>query len=140
MKVTTFNNSARKATFENVTAKNGKREFSVPAFTQDALSAVYVMRALPLKVGAKETIPVATGGRAYSAQITVTGMEAVKTGAGPFQAYRLRALLRGEGGEADGRPIQLWISDTPARLPVKVQSDLTVGSFVVTLNSVKPGT
>ena len=58
MKVTTFNNAARKATFENVTSKSGKREFSVPAFTQDALSAIYVMRALPLKVGAKETIPV----------------------------------------------------------------------------------
>ncbi len=58
MKVTTFNNAARKATFENVSAKSGKREFSVPAFTQDALSAIYVMRALPLKVGAKETIPV----------------------------------------------------------------------------------
>ena len=60
MKVTTFNNATRKATFENVTAKSGKREFPVPAFTQDALSAIYVMRALPLKVGAKETIPVAT--------------------------------------------------------------------------------
>ena len=60
MKVTTFDNAARKATFENVTAKSGKREFPVPAFTQDALSAIYVMRALPLKVGAKETIPVAT--------------------------------------------------------------------------------
>ncbi len=59
MKVTTFNNATRKATFENVTAKSGKREFSVPAFTQDALSAIYVMRALPLKVGTKETIPVA---------------------------------------------------------------------------------
>ena len=39
MKVTTFNNTARKATFEHVSAKSGKREFSVPAFTQDALSA-----------------------------------------------------------------------------------------------------
>ena len=73
MKVTTFNNAARKATFEHVSAKSGKREFSVPAFTQDALSAIYVMRALPLKVGAKETIPVSTGGRSYRAQVTRGG-------------------------------------------------------------------
>ena len=85
MKVTTFNNATRKATFENVTAKSGKREFPVPAFTQDALSAIYVMRALPLKVGAKETIPVATGGRSYRAQVTVVGTEALKTGAGPAE-------------------------------------------------------
>ncbi|HET9467471.1 MAG TPA: DUF3108 domain-containing protein, partial [Vicinamibacterales bacterium] len=55
MKVTTFNNATRKATFEHVSAKTGKREFSVPPYTQDALSAIYVMRALPLKVGTKET-------------------------------------------------------------------------------------
>src|SRR5215203_44972 len=83
MKVTTFNNATRKATFEHVSAKTGKREFSVPPFTQDALSAIYVMRALPLKVGAKETIPISTGGRSYRAQVTVAGIEALKTGAGP---------------------------------------------------------
>ena len=93
MKVTTFNNATRKATFENVTAKSGKREFSVPAFTQDALSAIYVMRALPLKVGTKETIPVATGGRSYRAQVSVVGTESLKTAAGPFQTFRLRATL-----------------------------------------------
>ena len=82
MKVTTFNNATRKATFENVSAKSGKREFSVPAFTQDALSAIYVMRALPLKVGAKETIPVTTGGRSYRAQVTVVGTEALENRGG----------------------------------------------------------
>jgi hypothetical protein len=139
MKVTTFNNATRKATFENVSAKNGKREFAVPAFTQDALSAVYVMRALPLKVGAKETIPVATGGRSYRAQVTVSGLEAVKTAAGPFQAFRLRAMLYGDDGRPNGRPIHLWISDTPSRVPVQVQSELAVGAFHLTLREAKLG-
>jgi hypothetical protein len=139
MKVTIFNNATRKATFENVNAKGTKREFAVPAFTQDALSAVYVMRALPLKVGAKETIPVATGGRAYRAQVTVTGMEAVKTPAGPYQAFRLRTMLYADDGQPNGRPIHLWISDTPSRVPVQIQSELAVGSFVVTLKDAKLG-
>ena len=139
MKVTTFNNAARKATFEHVTAKSGKREFAVPAFTQDALSAIYVMRALPLKVGAKETIPVSTGGRSYRAQVSVVGTEAVKTEAGPFQAFRLRTTLTDDAGQPSGRPIHLWISDTPSRLPVKLQSELSVGSFVLTLSSAKLG-
>ena len=139
MKVTTFNNTTRKATFENVTAKDGKREFVVPAFTQDALSAVYVMRALPLKVGAKETIPVATGGRSYRAQVVVSGMEAVKTAAGPFQTFRLRAMLYSDDGQPHGRPIHLWISDTPSRVPVQVQSDLAVGAFHLTLKEARLG-
>lgn len=139
MKVTTFNNTARKATFEHVTAKSGKREFSVPPFTQDALSAIYVMRALPLKVGVKETIPVSTGGRSYSAQVTVVGTEALKTAAGPFSAFRLRTALFDESGQPSGRPIHLWISDTPSRLPVKLQSELSVGSFILTLSGAKMG-
>ncbi len=139
MKVTTFDNAARKATFENVTAKSGKREFPVPAFTQDALSAIYVMRALPLKVGAKETIPVASGGRSFRAQVSVVGTEALKTAAGPFQTFRLRTALSDENGRPSGRPIQLWISDTPGRVPVKLQSDLSVGSFVLTLSQAKLG-
>ena len=138
MKVTTFNNATRKATFEHVSAKSGKREFSVPPFTQDALSAIYVMRALPLKVGAKETIPVSTGGRSYRAQVTVVGTEALKTEAGPFQTFRLRTAVFDDAGQP-GRPIQLWISDTPARLPVKVQSELSVGSFILTLSAAKLG-
>jgi len=139
MKVTTFNNAARQATFEHVSAKSGKREFSVAPFTQDALSAIYVIRALPLKLGAKETIPVSTGGRSYRAQVAVVGTEAVKTDAGPFQAFRLRTTLTDEQGKPSGRPIHLWISDTPSRLPVKVQSELSVGSFVLTLNNAKLG-
>lgn len=139
MKVTTFNDTARKATFENVTAKGGKREFAIPALTQDALSAVYVMRALPLKVGAKETIPVATGGRSYRAQISVVGTEAVKTPAGPYQAFRLRTMLYGDDGQPNGRPIHLWISDTPSRVPVQVQSELAVGAFHLTLREASLG-
>ncbi len=139
MKVTTFNNSTRKATFENVTAKNGKREFAVPAFTQDALSAVYVMRSLPLKVGGKETIPVSTGGRSYRAQVSVVGMDAVQTPAGPFRAFRLRTMLYDDAGQPNGRAIQLWISDTPSRVPVQVQSELAVGAFHLTLRDAKLG-
>jgi hypothetical protein len=139
MKVTTFNNAARKATFENVTAKSGKRELSVPAFTQDALSAIYVIRALPLKVGSRETIPVSTGGRAYRAEVRVEGTDAVKTPAGPFQTFRIRATLT-EDGRPSGRPIHLWISDTPSRVPVKLQSELAVGSFLLTLSQARLGT
>jgi hypothetical protein len=138
MKVTTFDNDARKATFENVTAKNGRREFSVPAFTQDALSAIYVIRALPLKVGSRENIPVSTGGRAYQAQVRVEGAEALTTPSGPYQTFRLRTTLF-EDGRPSGRPINLWISDTPGRVPVKLQSDLAVGSVNLTLREARLG-
>ena len=71
--------------------------------------------------------------------MAVVGTEAVKTGAGPFQAFRLRTALTDDSGQPSGRPIHLWISDTPNRVPVKLQSELAVGSFVLTLADAKLG-
>jgi hypothetical protein len=48
-------------------------------------------------------------------------------------------MLHGEDGRPTGRAIHVWLSDTPARVPVKIQSELAVGSFVLTLNQINPG-
>jgi hypothetical protein len=90
-------------------------------------------------MGGKEMIPVSTGGRSYRAQVSVVGMDAVKTPAGPFQAFRLRTMLYDDAGQPNGRPIHLWISDTPSRVPVQVQSELAVGAFHLTLRDAKLG-
>ena len=138
MKVTMFDDPARKASFENTTAKSGKREFSVPALTQDALSAIYVLRALPLKIGFRETIPVTAGGHVYRAQVSADASETVATPAGSFNTFRVRTSIA-EDGHAVDRPITIWITDTPSRVPVKVQSDLQMGSFVLMLNQARLG-
>src|SRR6188508_1560242 len=51
MKTTTFNQAAKKATYEIKTATMVKKELTIPSFTQDALSAVYVLRSIPFKPG-----------------------------------------------------------------------------------------
>ena len=137
MKVTMFNQTTHKATFENSAAKDSRREFAVPAYVQDALSAVYVLRALPLAAGAHTTMPVSTGGHSYKAVITVEAAESIKTPAGVFQAWRLRVVAANEKGQSGGKPLLLWISDTPQRVPVKLQADLSIGSINLTLNSVR---
>jgi hypothetical protein len=52
----------------------------------------------------------------------------------------MRTTLSDEDGRPSGRPIHLWISDTPSRVPVKLQSELAVGSFVLTLSQARLGT
>jgi hypothetical protein len=138
MKTTTFDDRSHKAVFENVRAKD-RRELSVPPYTQDALSAIYLLRAMAMKVGEHETIPVSTGGRTYRARVDVEALETVTTPAGTFQAQRYRAQLYNDTGQINGRPVRLWISDTPSRVPVKLQSDLAVGSFNLTLREVRLG-
>ncbi|HEV3217891.1 MAG TPA: DUF3108 domain-containing protein [Vicinamibacterales bacterium] len=138
LKATMFNQSAHKAVFENVTAKTS-RELTVPAYTQDPLSALYILRALPLKPGSHTTIPMSTGGRVYRAEVYVDALETAKTPAGPFEAFPLRALVFDERGQPAGRPVMLWISNTPARLPVKLRFDLAIGSFNLSLSNVGGG-
>ena len=48
-KTTRFDRRQQKAFFEYQSGNTIKSEFTVPAFTQDALSAIYVMRAIPFK-------------------------------------------------------------------------------------------
>jgi hypothetical protein len=139
MKVTLFNQNAHKATFENTAAKGARQEFAVPAYAQDALSAVYVLRALPLKAGAHTAIPVSTAGHAYRAEVYVDALESVKAPAGTFQAWRLRAVPFNERGQPQGKPLLLWVSDTPSHVPVKLQSELAIGSFNLTLSNIRIG-
>jgi hypothetical protein len=138
LKATMFNQGAHKAVFENVTAKTS-RELAVPAYTQDPLSALYILRALPLKPGSHTTIPMSTGGHVYRADVSVDALETAKTPAGPFEAYPLRAVVFDERGQPAGRPVMLWISNTPARLPVKLRFDLAIGSFNLNLSNVGGG-
>jgi len=135
MKVTRFNQAARTADYEVQTATVSRRGMSLPAFTQDALSALFVLRALGLKQGEKMTIPVADGGTIYRAAISVGAPEAVTTGVGSMTALRITPTITDERGRLVGRNLAIWVSTDARRLPVKLRADLTVGSFNLVLKS-----
>ena len=140
MKVTTFDNAARKATFENVTAEERQARIPRAGVTQDALSAIYVMQGAAAEGRREGNNP----GCDRWTQLPGAGERrwnggAEDRGRGHFQTFRLRTALSDENGRPSGRPIQIWISDTPGRVPVKLQSDLSIGSFVLTLNQAKLG-
>src|SRR6185436_4457210 len=58
MKTTVFNQAAKKASYEVETRTMVKKDLVIPAFTQDALSAIYVLRSIPFKAGDKFNMPV----------------------------------------------------------------------------------
>lgn len=132
-KVTTFDHGAKKAQYEVQTRTLVKKEFAIPAYSQDGLSALYVLRAISLKPGDKFTMPICDAGEAYKVQITVGGVETVKTGIGDVRAWRITPVLPADHGGA--KRLSLWLSDDPRRLPVRMQAQLAVGSFDLTLKS-----
>jgi hypothetical protein len=109
----------------------------MPALSQDPLSAIYVIRVLPLKAGQVFTMPVVDGTDVYNARWQIAGPEPITTPAGAFSAWRLTpALSDSHGKPITNRRVTLWLSNDARRLPLKVQAGLTVGNFVLTLSKI----
>jgi len=54
---------------------------------------------------------------------------------GTVSAWKLRITILDARNEPVGKNIGAWISTDPRRLPVRLQADLPVGSFALTLRS-----
>jgi hypothetical protein len=135
MASTRFDQAARTARYEVRTATVVTKDLQVPPSTQDPLSAIYVIRTLPLRPSLKVTMPVVDRDEIYRVQITVTGRERVTTPFGDLPAWRIAPAIVG-GGALQGAFV-LWISDDPRRLPLKLEAEMPVGRFVLSLREAK---
>lgn len=132
LKTTVFNQSAKKATYEIQTRTLVKKDLAIPGFTQDALSAVYVLRSIPFKAGEKFNMPVSDNGQIYKVQMQVGGVEPVKTGIGTVNGLKITPVISGPD-KTSPRGLALWVSDDARRLPLKMEAQLLVGKFTITL-------
>jgi len=134
IKTTIFNHRARKAQYEIQTTTLVKKELAIAPQTQDALAALYVVRAIPFKAGGKFSIPICDAGETYTAQIQAGTVETIATGIGPVRALRMTPTFPANGPAARG--LTLWLSDDSRKLPVRMQVQVAVGTFDLTLRSV----
>ena len=133
MKTTTFDQAAKKATFQVETHTVAKKDLTIPGFTQDALSAIYVLRSIPFKAGDKFNMPITDNGQIYKVQMQVGAVEPVRTGIGTINGLKITPMITGPDKDAP-KGLALWVSDDPRRLPLRMEAQLLVGKFVVTLN------
>ena len=128
-----------------------------PGSTLDRLALLQQLRELPLRAGVSREL-VATDGKEYMPYLAiVVGREAIETGQGTRQAWKIRI----EGFEADGGrevsveeagselpapstaddeawrhpPVYVWIDAGPRRLPLRFVSRHAIGEFIVELDS-----
>jgi hypothetical protein len=138
MKTTRIDQAKHAATYEVRTATLVNRSLTVPAYTQDLLSAVYVVRVITPKAGAKMTIPVTDSGKVMRVQITVGQRETVRTPAGTLPAWKIEPRLLGaDAADSGAQRLALWISDDARRLPVKMAAEVAVGTFTFTLREAR---
>jgi len=138
MKTTVFNQARKQATYEIETRTLVKKDLAIPGFTQDSLSAIYVLRSIPFKPGEKFNMPISDNGNVYRVQMQVGAIEPVKTGLGVINGLRITPVISGPDKDSP-RGLALWISNDARRLPLKMEAQLLVGKFTVTLRQVTGG-
>jgi len=137
MKTTTFDQAKRQAKYEVQTATHVERTLNLLPLTQDSLSALYVLRAIPMKaIGDKFNMPVTDAGDLYQVQMRAAAYESLKTPLGTMNAWKIVPVITASKGTEPPRGLAIWISDDPRRLPLKIEAQLPVGKFVVTLKKV----
>lgn len=137
LKTTLFDRDRHKASFEYKTTSVATSDFEIPANVQDGLSGLYTLRGFALKVGDHPSLPVTDNGVVYRVQIDVGAPEQVSVPFGSTSAWKLKLAIIDAANHAVGRDIGVWLSMDRRRLPVKVQADLGLGAFVLSLRDAK---
>jgi hypothetical protein len=130
---TRFDRTAGRAFYDVPAEPSMKDDFTVPANVQDGLATLYAVRSHAFKAGEHFTIPVADDGSLYTVEFETSGPERVRVPLGDIDAWSLKITILDAQRQPAARNSGIWISTDARRLPVKLQSDLPVGSFVLAL-------
>ena len=135
---TRFDRAARKAFYEVPADPSMKDTFSVPPDVQDGLATLYAIRGRAFKDGERFAIPVADDGAMYTVAFQTSGPTRVRVPIGDIEAWELQVTIVDTKGQPFATSTAIWISTDARRLPVKMQANLSLGSFVLALRDVQP--
>lgn len=127
----TFNRTAN-------TAVAGDGVFKVPACVQDVMSAMYYARNVDfskLEPNDRFQFSMFLDNEVYNMYIRYVGKETIKTKYGKFNAIKIKPLLLKGQIFDGGENMEVWISDDPNHVPVRIESPLVVGKVKIDMMS-----
>lgn len=122
--------------YGQIQKKEAPREISGTLETDvtDFLTALYYVRAQKLEPGKDIVFDIINREKQYPLIVKVHGRERVKTPAGHFDCIKVEPQLRGEGiFVAKGKSLTVWLTDDAYRMPVKMKTEVFIGSVSATL-------
>ena len=106
----------------------------------DAITALYHLRAVRPSPSARFCFDMVGDGRSWRVEGTVSERpETIEVPAGSFRAWRLEATARPATGPGEPRPLWLWLSDDPRRLPLAVVAEVELGPVSAKLVAARAG-
>lgn len=119
---------------ENNRAVTAKGSYSVPPCVQDVLSAIYYARNIDFdryKPGDKVPFHMFIDEEVFPLYIRYLGREVVKTRFGRYRAIKFSPLLISGTLFSGGEKMAVWVSDDRNRIPLRIESPISVGSVKV---------
>jgi uncharacterized protein DUF3108 len=114
-------------------------EIMVPKPVFDPLSLVYHLRGFRLQPGDIERFTVFADGRVYTLAANVMRTETIGTPAGTFKTVVVEPKMLAGGLFRDEGSLTIWYTDDARHIPVRIRSDLKVGSITANLRGVRAG-
>jgi hypothetical protein len=113
-------------------ARTGEKEYAVPLYVHDILSAFYYTRTVRfdgMRIGQKFFLQNFYKDSTYLLAVKFLGRQRISVPAGTFDCLIVEPLIK-EGGlfKSEGRVI-IWLTDDERRIPVKVSTQVIIGSI-----------
>ena len=128
----TFNPATKTAHYFDK-RKNQQHTIPLAGETFDIYSSFYYVRYQPLEPGKSLYINVLDSKKLHRIEIRVLRRERIKVPAGEFNTIVIEPMVKSEGVFEGKRGAYIWLSDDSRRLPVKVQTKVSVGSVTAFL-------
>jgi Protein of unknown function (DUF3108) len=130
--VINFDWQNNQAQYSNYGQKNDPIDLLDGSF--DPLSAFYFTRTKDLRIGQELERPITDGRKNIIGRMRVVGRETITLLNGKaYDTYRLEPDLSHVGGVFKKSPnskIQLWVTADDKRIPVRIQSKVSIGHFI----------
>ena len=119
---------------EKHTAANNKGEvFDIPEDVLDVLAALYKVRSMELLPGGAVTISVNSAKKNYNMAIKVHKRETIKIDGKKFSTVVIEPDMQDSGIFINKGTLKIWLTDDAGHIPVKMQSEISVGSITAEL-------
>ena len=129
----TFNHASSTATSETGTHR-------IPACVQDVLSTIYYARNIDFdnyKKGDKIPFQMFLENQVYDLYIRYLGTEDIKTKYGKFNTIKFKVLLIPGTIFKGGEEMVVWVSNDKNHVPVRIESQILIGSIKVDMTGYK---
>ena len=133
-----FDRRRGKIVYENQWRKYPPRKLYKDSY--DPLALVYGFRRLKVREPGGMEMSATDGLKTIRAEVTIHGKEDIKVGTKTWRCWKVQPDLKDVGGifkRSKNAKMIAWFSDDEHRLPVRLESEVLVGSFVATLVKVE---